>query len=62
MVSRLWYRIRMGLGTAAYDVVAAELIQRLTVARAEPLAEVSTPDNVLDAAALQNPEPVQNQA
>jgi hypothetical protein len=26
------------------------------------VAEVPTPDNVVDAAALQNPEPVQNQA
>ena len=51
-----------GLGTAAYDVLAAELIQRLTVASAEPVAEVPTPDNVVDAAALQNLEPVQNQA
>jgi len=51
-----------GLGTAAYDVLAAELIQRLAVASAEPVAEVPTPDNVVDAAALQNPEPVQNQA
>ena len=51
-----------GLGTAAYDVLAAELIQRLAVASAEPVAEVLTPDNVVDAAALQNPEPVQNQA
>ena len=51
-----------GLGTAAYDVLAAELIQRLTLASAEPVAEVPTPDNVVDAAALQNLEPVQNQA
>ena len=44
-----------GLATAAYDVLAAELLQRLNV---EELA----PDNVVDAVALQNHVPVQNQA
>jgi len=48
-----------GLGTAAYDVLAAELIQRLEQVNARQEQE---PDNVVDAAALQNPEPVQNQA
>lgn len=47
-----------GLGTAAYDVLAAELIQRM-----EPDSSVpQTPDNVVDGAALQNIVPVQNQA
>ena len=44
-----------GLATAAYDVLASELMQRLNV-------EELTPDNVVDAAALQNHVPVQNQA
>jgi chromosome partitioning protein len=44
-----------GLGTAAYDVLGVELLRRLTPAEARP-------DNVVDAAALQNVEPVQNQA
>ena len=48
-----------GLGTAAYDVLAAELVQRLPHAE-EPVNP--EPDNVVDATALQNPEPVQNQA
>ena len=51
-----------GLGTAAYDVLAAELVQRLTAATTASEEENSTPDNVVDATALQNPEPVQNQA
>ena len=45
-----------GLGTAAYDVLAVEVMRRL---RAEIAAE---PENVVDAASLQNSEPVQNQA
>jgi len=44
-----------GLATAAYDVLAAELAQRLS-------AEELTPDNVVDATALQDHVPVQNQA
>jgi chromosome partitioning protein len=44
-----------GLATAAYDVLAAELVQRLS-------AEELTPDNVVDATALQDHVPVQNQA
>ena len=45
-----------GLGTAAYDVLAVEVMRRL---QAEIAAE---PENVVDAASLQNSEPVQNQA
>ncbi len=45
-----------GLGTAAYDVLAVEVMRRL---RAEIAAE---PENVMDAASLQNPEPMQNRA
>ena len=51
-----------GLGTAAYDVLAAELIQRLDGVTTASVAEDSTPDNVVDATALQNPGLVQNQA
>ena len=43
-----------GFGTAAYDVLAVEVLQRLQT--------VAQPANVLDAASLQPPEPVQNQA
>ena len=45
-----------GLGTAAYDVLAVEVMRRL---QAEIAAE---PENVVDAASLQNPEPMQNRA
>ena len=45
-----------GLGTAAYDVLAVEVMRRL---RAEIAAE---PENVVDAALLQKPEPMQNRA
>lgn len=51
-----------GLGTAAYDVLAAELIQRLDGVTAASVAEDSTPNNVVDATALQNLDLVQNQA
>jgi chromosome partitioning protein len=51
-----------GLGTAAYDVLAAELIQRLDGVTAASVADDSTPDNVVDATVLQNPGLVQNQA
>jgi chromosome partitioning protein len=44
-----------GLGTAAYDVLAVEVMQRLKDAEAPPA-------NVVEAATLQNPEPLQNQA
>jgi len=44
-----------GLATAAYDVLGAELVQRLSV-------EELTPDNVVDATALQKHVPMQNQA
>ena len=44
-----------GLGTAAYDVLAVEVMQRLKAAEAPPV-------NVVEAATLQNPEPLQNQA
>jgi hypothetical protein len=43
------------LGTAAYDVLAVEVMQRLKAAEAPPA-------NVVEAATLQNPEPLQNQA
>jgi len=43
-----------GFGTAAYDVLAVEVAQRLQAS--------AQPANVLDAASLQAPEPVQNQA
>ena len=45
-----------GLGTAAYDVLAVEVMRRL---QAEIAAE---PENVVDAALLQKPEPMQNRA
>jgi chromosome partitioning protein len=45
-----------GLGTAAYDVLAVEVMERL---RTEVSAQ---PENVVDSASLQNPEPVENQA
>ena len=51
-----------GLGTAAYDVLASELVQRLAAATTASAVAASAPDNVVDATALQNPEPVQNQA
>jgi chromosome partitioning protein len=45
-----------GLGTAAYDVLAVEVMRRLQ-------SEIAVqPENVVDAASLQNSEPVQNQA
>ena len=44
-----------GLGTAAYDVLAVEVMQRIKDAEAPPA-------NVVEAATLQNPEPLQNQA
>ena len=45
-----------GLGTAAYDVLAVEVMERLQ-------SEVSAqPENVVDSASLQNPEPMENQA
>ena len=44
-----------GLATAAYDVLAGELLQRLSLSGLAP-------DNVVDATALQNTIPVQNQA
>jgi len=44
-----------GLATAAYDVLSAELLQRLN-------AEELAPDNVVDSVALQNHAQVQNQA
>jgi chromosome partitioning protein len=44
-----------GLGTAAYDVLGLELLRRLNPAEARP-------DNVVDAAALHEAAPVQNQA
>ncbi len=45
-----------GLGTAAYDVLSVEVMKRL---QSEIALE---PENVVDAASLQNSEPVQNQA
>mgnify|MGYP003948390385 FL=1 len=45
-----------GLGTAAYDVLAVEVMERL---RTEVSAQ---PENVVDSASLQNQEPVENQA
>ena len=44
-----------GLATAAYDVLAAELLQRLNQGQLAP-------DNVVDATTIQNHLPVQNQA
>ena len=44
-----------GLATAAYDVLAGELFQRLSQSQLAP-------DNVVDATTLQNHLPVQNQA
>ena len=45
-----------GLGTAAYDVLAVEVMTRLQ-------SEIAVqPENVVAAASLQNSEPVQNQA
>ena len=44
-----------GLATAAYDVLASELMQRLNQINV-------TPDNVVDAADFQQQTPVQNQA